>query len=773
MLLDHDNRAVIAAVAVIALAVVGAGQASALASSSPMTLPDGRVYEMVTPVENHDAAVYVPRELPTGFVENAGEVETKLPFQVSEDGNSIAYLGAPTVGGTGNTSNGEGNEYLVKWSPSGGWGSSVNLQPAGVDSAFYEAFSPDLTVGILESGSTEEPDVLPLAAGAPASGYAVLYKRPLSGGSYQPFFTVTPPNRGSGDFKAFDLPDLYPVAANELTYAGASADYGRLLFEANDALTSDAVDGGPEENNLYESVNGRLSLVNVLPDGSTEPNATFGAPPLLAPRPYITKLNLPDFSSVISGDGSRVFWSDLNPGREALYVSEGVGSGAERTVQVDASQAGGNGGGGRFWTASKDGSRVFFTDSDTARLTADTDPGSGQNLYMYEVPMGSLPTGHLTDLTTAADAEVEGVLGEGESKTGEYVLYFTAKGVLAGNHNSNGAIAVPGADNLYMLHEGSQPVFVAALSPEDGNEVLKFFAPEERFGDWQPGLGHRTAEVTPDGGSLVFMSNDQSVGGHSEMVNGVSLQEVYVYDAGDNSLVCASCAREGIVPSLNPAAGKGLGGFLPVSSSATYLPRWMSDDGSRVFFDSSEPLVGLDTNSEVDVYEWERDGSGSCGEAGGCVFLLSGGTSEASSFLIGGSASGDDVFFVSRAELVSGGNEAYNLFDARVDGVQPVAAPACTGTGCQGLPSPPPTFATPASATYSGVGNFPPPGPEPAKPATKPKAKTPTRAQLLTKALKACHAKRRRAGAQHTCEAVARKRYAAGSQAKRNNRKSI
>ncbi len=734
--------------------------------ASASGLPDGRVYEMVTPIENHDADVDVPRILPPNFVENSGEVETRLPFQVAANGESVAYVAGSTVGGTGNTANGEGNEYLARRSSGSGWEQSVNLQPVGVDSAFYQAFSPDLTVGILESGSAEEPDVLPLSPDAPGDGYAVLYARSLSGGSYQPLFTIRPPNRGSGDFQAFDLPELYPVAANELAYAGASADDSRLLFEANDALTSDAVDGGLEENNLYESVGGRLSLVNVLPDGSTEPGATFGAGPLGE-----SKINPPDFSNVISGDGSRVFWSDLNPGREALYVSEGVGSGVEQTVQVDASHAGGTGGGGRFWTASKDGSRVFFTDSDSAKLTADTKPGSGENLYVYEVP-----TGHLTDLTAMADVEVEGVLGEGEGETEGYTVYFAAKGVLADNQNSDGAAAVPGSDNLYMLREGAQPVFVAALSPEDGKKAIRPLAPSglEEFGDWQPGLGQRTAEVTPDGGSLVFMSNNQSVDGHTEEVNGVSLQEVYVYDAEYNGLLCASCAREGIVPLVNPSANYGVGGLLSVSSSATYLPKWMSDDGSRVFFDSSEPLVGLDTNSELDVYEWERDGSGSCGEAGGCVYLLSGGTSEASSWLIGGSASGDDVFFVSRAELVAGGNEAYNLFDARVDGVQPVSPPACTETGCQGLPAGPPVFATPASATFNGAGNFapPPPGPEPAKSATKPKAKAPTRAQLLTKALKACHAKQG-AAKRRSCETAARKRYAAGSQAKQNNRKGI
>ncbi len=580
----------------------------------------------------------------------------------------------------------------------------LNLQPPGIDSAFYQAFSPNLTVGVLESGSTKTPEVPPLSPQAPGNGYSVLYTHLIDGESYKPLFTAQPPNRTSGSFETYHIPALSPIATQEIAYAGASEDYDHSLFEANDALTSNAVDGGAKENNLYESIGGRLSLVNVLPNGSPEPNATFGAPPLPLNVPT---LNPPDFSGVISSDGSRVFWSDLNPGREALYVSEDVGSGAEHTVQVDASQvSGGSGGSGRFWTASKDGSKVFFTDSDSAKLTADTEPGSGQNLYMYEVP-----TGHLTDLTATADAEVEGVLGEGESEAGGYTLYFVAKGVLAGNQNSNSAKASSGADNLYALQKGAPPIFVATLSLEDGEKAISPLFPsgQEAFGDWQPGLGHRTAEVTPDGGSLVFMSNDQSVGGHSEVVDGVSLQEVYVYDAGDDSLVCASCAREGIAPVVNLSASEGVGGFLPVSSSATYLPRWMSDDGSRVFFDSSEPLVGLDTNSEVDVYEWERDGSGSCGEAGGCVFLLSGGTSAASSWLIGGSASGDDVFFVSRAELVAGGNEAYNLFDARVDGVQPVSPPACTATGCQGLPAGPPVFATPASATFNGVGNFAPP----------------------------------------------------------------
>jgi hypothetical protein len=77
---------------------------------------------------------------------------------------------------------------------------------------------------------------------------------------------------------------------------------------------------------------------------------------------------------------------------------------------------------------------------------------------------------------------------------------------------------------------------------------------------------------------------------------------------------------------------------------------------------------------------------------------------------------------VTRAQLApEDTNEAYDVYDARVDGVQPVLPPACSGTGCQGIPGQAPTFATPSSVTFEGVGNFAPPA-EATAPA-KPKAK--------------------------------------------------
>ena len=159
------------------------------------------------------------------------------------------------------------------------------------------------------------------------------------------------------------------------------------------------------------------------------------------------------------------------------------------------------------------------------------------------------------------------------------------------------------------------------------------------------------------------------------------------------------------------------------------MPHWISADGSRVFFDTSQPLVSQDTNGLQDVYEWEREGAASCPTRaparldGGCIFLLSGGESADFSYLIDASVSGNDVFFSTRAQLVPrDANTKVDVYDARVNGGFPEFSLACTGSGCQGVPPAPPIFATPSSVTFGGVGNFEAPRKAVVKPKAKPKA---------------------------------------------------
>ncbi len=353
--------------------------------------PDGRVYEMVSPLDNGDAEVYEPYSPGSSY----SSIQTERPFQAALDGNGIAYAGSPSVGGNEAAGEGSGNEYLARRSADGGW-SSVNLSPVGFPSAVFQGFSSDLSAAFLDSLEGMSPSAPNFGEPVPLGGnYDVLYSTGTTGSEYVPVLTATPPYRSRLEFRASRMyhPDLgsgtRSYNGRVLPYAGASADSSHVLFEANDALTPDAEGGSAghyaEENNLYESVGGQLRLVNVLPDGSTKANTTFGAPDF---ENNNGKYGSPDFSHVISADGSRIFWTDLNTGH--IYVREN----GTRTVEISPA--------GKYWTATADGSKVFYTDGD---------------LYEYDVE-----SRRTTDLTPGVT--VQGVVGASEN--GEYIYYVTA-----------------------------------------------------------------------------------------------------------------------------------------------------------------------------------------------------------------------------------------------------------------------------------------------------------------------------------------------------------
>jgi hypothetical protein len=122
---------------------------------------------------------------------------------------------------------------------------------------------------------------------------------------------------------------------------------------------------------------------------------------------------------------------------------------------------------------------------------------------------------------------------------------------------------------------------------------------------------------------------------------------------------------------------------------------------------------------------------------------------------------GSEVFFLTRSEsLPQDQDDLVDVYDAHecTAGSPCVASsaeqpPACEGDACQSPTPQPGIFGAPASATFSGPGNLTPPTPvSPAKP------KTPTRAQLLAKALKACR-KKHNPHKRLACQKQAHKRY--------------
>jgi hypothetical protein len=278
----------------------------------------------------------------------------------------------------------------------------------------------------------------------------------------------------------------------------------------------------------------------------------------------------------------------------------------------------------------------------------------------------------------------------------------------------------------------------------------------------------RQAEVSPDGTHLVFQSKASITGFENE-----GAVEVFVYSAAEGKVVCASCDAAGTPPPEGEEAGSGK---LTVSAeSLTYLHRWMSGDGDRVFFNTSQSLVPGDVNGVEDVYEWEREGTGSCpvqvpvSVVGGCQFLISGGQSEGASLFVDADESGDNAFFVHTGVLgdTAASAEQMELYDARVGGGFSSSSTGCSGASCSATPAAAGTgaaFGAPASATFSGPANFAPePASIPSTPPITPKKtvkKSQTRAQQLARALKACskdHGKHART----ICERAARRRYGA------------
>ncbi len=401
--------------------------------------------------------------------------------------------------------------------------------------------------------------------------------------------------------------------------------------------------------------------------------------------------------------------SPLNAGGECAVPTDAC------TVDVSASQRAvpdPNGPrGARYWGASADGSKVFF--SSDAELTEDayTGPADGAaNLYEYD-----LEDGRLTDLTVdrsdANGAAVQGVVQVSED--GSYV-YFVAEGALA-----KGAVA--GADNLYVSSDGSAPVFIATLAAGDG--VHRESGDETDWG--VHGYDNDSSAVSRDGTRLAFVSEQSLTGYDNEPagseectvyggVNGSKISsrctEVYLYDASTGSLVCVSC---------NPDGARPVG---PSSLGEQYRPlpehrrRNFSEDGSRLFFQSADALVPHASDGRLNVYEYED----------GRVYPISDVAGAYESFLLDASANGNDVFIATADQLVPQDRDnRVDVYDARVGGGFPAlaSAPPCdNGDSCK----PPPTsqsgvFGAPASATFSGAGNLAPGAA--AAPAVKPKAR--------------------------------------------------
>jgi hypothetical protein len=649
-------------------------------ASGSTQLPDCRAYEMVTPPYKEGSAVFIRTIAADGSIV----------------GGESSGIFAGSESGRGGEVGGLGSEYSFTRTESG-W-QTVALGPSNI------VFPAS---GKLDAGEELDRSLWRLRTTSQPEGEGDLYVREADGS-----FVRVGPLQPPGEVARF---------GEEFRYSGASGDLSHVLISKEPEMGLWPAGATAEGPSLYEYsglAQTEPRLVGVSNEGRLANN---GEAHLISACGTVLG-SARDRDNAISADGATVFFTAL-----ACEGSPSVGELEARIAQshtVDVSEpvlppgeqctgpcAAAEHREGIFQGASADGTKVFFT---TEQPLLDSDGDTGNDLYEAEVEASGVrrliqaSAGGAGDLTPGTDA---GVLGVARiSEDGSHV-YFVATGVLTDTANGEGEQADPGADNLYVSEGATgRTAFVARLSPAD-----------ERL--WQLRDNGRPVESTPDGRRLIFVSA-------ADLTGAGGGPQLYEYDADTGALLDASLGQTSATSApqiLSPDYE------VRDSPSARASTLSLSDDGSYVFFTSTDSLVSRATPGITNVYEYH---------AGALSLISDGQDTTPSTRLLGTDSHGTSVFFTSVDPLVpTDVDSQQDVYDARIEGGFPAsveAPPGCTEDTCQGPLSASPPQGLAASSTLTPDA-APVVGPQ-VKPAkTTPKAKKP----------KAKKPKRRKPGKKH------------------------
>ncbi len=280
-------------------------------STGELVLPDGRAWELVTPVDKHGFQVLPAR----------GSV-----IQASEDGSAISYTatGPPVAEAPANLGVAQ---VLSRRGPSG-W-SSQDIAPPQAQAALigktqseYSLFSSNLAYGLVEPfGST-------LLSSAATE--RTLYVRNDATGEYEA--VVTPADTLPGT-------KIGEEGLRAIRFVAANSDLTDPIFEAYKKLTDQGPTASDNEVYFYEWAGGKLQLIDELPPGMSGETGEVS----------IGAQALADSRHAVSEDGSRVFWGVFGGGG-ALYMRNVP---AGETIKISK---------GEFEDASSNGSKVFYTE---------------------------------------------------------------------------------------------------------------------------------------------------------------------------------------------------------------------------------------------------------------------------------------------------------------------------------------------------------------------------------------------------------------------------
>jgi hypothetical protein len=700
-----------------------------VAAPAGLALPEGRMYEMVSPVFK-------------------GGYSINNIVAVAPDGERIAFVSLGAFAGDP-ANNALTNDYVGRRKEGVGWLTVPLLPPAAIAaSSEVNDFSPvvDSTISTVHLGpnfgggqysnteneyllhSTDAPDTVPNAPD-PAPNFEVA-------GMTLKDVTETP----------FDP-----------TYEGASADSSHIVLSVLGAASQQLLpEAAKTESHLYDLMTGTgggersLKLVGLNNKGKVV-NAACQV-----------SLGLGSLFNAVSADGSEIFFSTSSGGCGVAQLF--VRLGATRTLEISrplspvCHEVPCAGAGERksssFRGASQDGSKVFFTSREPL-VPGNTD--ASNNLYMATIgcPVAEPRCGgagrEVTGLVQASrdqngiePAEVREVVAI--APDGSHV-YFLAKGdlldsaeraVLAGQGH---AVPRTGADNLYVYDSLTGTTgFIADLcsGPElsgtaedihcpadlsngestfERNDTPLWIAPEREAQVNMCELPRSECVGNRETGRfLVFSSYAQLTQDDTD-----AGKDIYRYDTVAGTLERVSSGEDTYDANGNDST---FSAAIAKSTSLTYPytyaqrdmdSRAVSDDGSRIVFTTAEPLSALAGNGLANAYEWDE----------GHVSVISSGdaTQPVSKVLI--SSSGRDVFFTTTQGLVSQDTDGQaDVYDARMEGgfpPVPASPESCSGDACQGPLATPVPLLVPSSVVQTPGENLSPPK----KATPKKKAKAP------------------------------------------------
>jgi hypothetical protein len=383
--------------------------------------------------------------------------------------------------------------------------------------------------------------------------------------------------------------------AQPATFDGMSSDGSEVFFSTAEPMVPGDTDQA-EDVYLRDLIQNRTVLVSQGSSGCAGQGCGNGA----FAASFLPGGVAPDGGVVFFGTSERLEAADQDSAFD-VYVRD---LGAETTQLVSAPDpsclaCGGEGLDAQFRGTDDSGSRAFFTTSEKL-ASIDTDTAES-DIYARDLAAGttalvSLPGTCPPDLAVGQNCEPS---YGGASADGSHVFFETNDRVLPVTDTDK-------SQDVYDWSEGV--VALTSTGPDGGNgEINVTFA-----------------GTTPNGGAAFFETSESLLSADAD-----SAQDVYQRSGGTTSLVSAG------------EAGKG---NLAVPSSF----EWVSISGPQVVvFTTTEPLVAEDTDSSQDVYA--RSGGTTTLVSVG----PDGGNGEFSAIFAGAADDGSKIFFTTSEPLVA------------------------------------------------------------------------------------------------------------------------